>query len=173
MGGGKDERPLRGGDGETQSVIDRAGGNLVVSCQAHENGQSGGISRSPGVGALLVDGHIPDGYSVGTPLAVLQGGFIKLIQPAAIFLEHQHVAITVARLGIAFDERIGRNGFRAGIAFIEESSKSYWHLGLSSCHNLIRDPDGLVVEGPRPKVWVKCYGGSDEVDVIRRIWIDR
>jgi hypothetical protein len=52
-------------------------------------------------------------------------GHYKLIKPAPILFKHQHVANSISRLGIAFDERVGRNWFRAGIAFIRETSKRY------------------------------------------------
>ena len=81
--------------------------------------------------------------------------------------------IAISGLWIALDERVRGNWFRARITLIEEGSERDWHLRLSSSHYLIGNADCLVVERACPKIWVESYGGSDEVDVICGIRIDR
>src|SRR5437868_7856209 len=83
------------------------------------------------------------------------------------------MAVAIARLGIALDERVRRNWFRSRITFVEESSKRDRHLGLSSSHNLIGNADCLIVKSTCTEVWMEGDGWSNEVDVVRRIGIDR
>ena len=83
------------------------------------------------------------------------------------------MAITVARLGIAFDEGFGGNWLGPGITFICERSKAYRYFRLSSHYNLIGNTNRLVVKGASAEIGMERYGASDEVDVIRRIGIDR
>jgi len=59
------------------------------------------------------------------------------------------------------------------IAFIEKGAKCDCHFRLGSRHNLIRNTDGLIVKGAGSEVGMKRNGGPYEVDVIRRIGIDR
>ena len=83
------------------------------------------------------------------------------------------MAVSVAGFRIAFNERIGGDGFRPRIAFIEKGAKCDCHFRLGSRHNLIRNTDGLIVKGAGSEVGMKRNGGPYEVDVIRRIGIDR
>src|SRR5437667_8319937 len=140
--------------------------------QPNKDRQSGSISGSPGIGALLINGHIPDGGRVGAPLSFGQRGIVELIEPTPIFFKHENVPIAISGLWIAFDERVRGNWFRARITFVEERSERDWHLGLSSSHYLIGNADCLVVKCTGTEIWMEGYGGSDEVDVICGIRID-
>src|SRR5712691_860453 len=82
------------------------------------------------------------------------------------------MTVAVAGFGIAFDERIGRNRLRTGIAFVGKRSQLDGNFGLRSWHYLIRNSDSLVPVSARSEVRVQGYRGSDQVDDIRRIWID-
>src|SRR6202041_172043 len=85
VSGGKNERLLRGGYGESKGVVDGACGNFVIPCKPDKDRQSRRVSRSPGIGPLLVDGHIPNGGRVGAPIPVFQPGFIKFISQQPCF----------------------------------------------------------------------------------------
>src|SRR6185437_4164258 len=83
------------------------------------------------------------------------------------------MSVAVAWFGITLDERVRRNRFRAGIAFVRERVQGYVHLGLSASHDLIRNAESLVVKGTRTEIRVKGHSRADEVDVVRRIGINR
>src|SRR5260221_9799815 len=153
-------------------MMNRSRSYLVVANEAGKNGQAGGVGGRPRVGPLFVRSHIPNRGRVGAPLSILQGGVVQLIQPAAVFLEDEHVTISVARLGIALDERIRWNGFGPGIAFIKKRSESDRHFGLCTIDNLIRNADCLVLYHARTEIGVEGYGGSNEINDVRRVGID-
>ena len=154
-------------------MVDGTCGNLIIARKPNKNRQSGGIGRCPGVGALLVNGHVPDGRRVGAPFPALHCGIVKLIEPAAIFFKHQHVTIAVTGLRVTFDERVGGNWLRAGIAFIRVGIERYRNFRLASRYNLIGNADRLVAIGASSKIGMERHGAPDVVDVIRRIRVDR
>src|SRR5437660_3411533 len=141
--------------------------------QPNKDRQSGRISGSPSIGALFVNGHIPDGGRVGAPFSFSQRGIVELIEPTAIFFEHENVPIAISGFWITFDERVGRNWLGARITFIEESSKGDWHLGLSSSHYLIGNADCLIVKCAGAEIRMEGYGRANEVDVICGFRVDR
>src|SRR5207253_8352750 len=133
---------------EPKSRIDGSSGDFVIPNQSHKNRQPGGISGSPGVGTLLINGHVPYGGRIRAPLSFSQRGIVELIEPTAIFFEHQHMAIAISGLWITLDQRVRGNWFRARITLIEEGSERDWHLRLSSGHYLIGNADCLIVKCP-------------------------
>src|SRR5579859_8242843 len=136
-------------------------GDLVISSESDEDRQARRIGRGPGVRTLLVNGHIPNSCGVGAPLPTFQVGMIKLVKPAAIFFEHQHMTITVARFGIAFDQRVGGNWFGPWIAFTCERSQGHRYFRLSSGYDLIGNTNRLVVKGARAEIRMERYRASD------------
>src|SRR5216683_2204391 len=67
MRSGRRKRLPRNRHGETQRMIDRAGRDFLVPRQSGKDRQARGVGRSPGIGPLLVDGHVPDRSGVGAP----------------------------------------------------------------------------------------------------------
>ena len=142
MGRRKHEGSLRGRDGESQRVIDGARRDLIVARQPHKNRKPGGVSGSPRIRPLFVDGHIPDGRRIGLPASVfLQIGFIQFVKPASVFFQHEHVAITVARLGITFDQGVRGYGHWPWIALVGVETINDGDLRLRPRHDLVRDAD--------------------------------
>ena len=153
--------------GEPQRVVDGSCGDFIVPRQAGKDRQARSICRGPGIGTLLVDGHVPRDGRIGAPASALaEGGVVKLVEPATVFLEHQHMSVAVAGFGIALDQRIGRNRHGPGIALAGEGAERNVDLGLRARHHLVGNPDGLPLEDAGAKVRMQRDGRADEVDDV-------
>ena len=100
-------------------MIDYAGCNFVITRQAYEYGQAGSIRRRPCVWALVVNSHVPDAGLIGAPFPILYAPIEEFIEPTAILVEHQHMAVASARLWVAFDQGVRGNRFGSRITFIK------------------------------------------------------
>jgi len=67
-------------------------------------------------------------------------GIAEFIKPAGVFIEHQHVAVTVAGLGIAFDQGVGGDRHRPGVVLAGVGAELDTYLRLASGHYLIGIP---------------------------------
>src|SRR6202012_1029167 len=72
--------------GHAESVVDSAGRHLVVAHQSGENGQAGGIGRSPAVRTMLGVGQVPDGTVGRTPGPSAKLGLPGLVEPAFVLV---------------------------------------------------------------------------------------
>src|SRR5450755_1428471 len=95
-------------------VLDFSGGHFVVAREAGENGESRGVGRSPGEGALPISQKIPEGCRICVPASVsLRNRTVKLIQPTGTVVEDEYVPIARARIGKSFNLGIRGNRHRA------------------------------------------------------------
>src|SRR5580700_1014936 len=96
---------------------------------------------------------------------------VQLVQPAVMAVEHQHVAVAVARVRIALDRGIVGNGHGAGIALTAIGGEVDVHEG-SAAHNNVRNPDGRSSIQASTEVGMHGSAGTDEVDERVRVGID-
>src|SRR5215475_3175702 len=120
---------------------------------------------------LLVDCQIPDRGGVCAPRPALRDCAMKeFVEPAPVFVNHQYVSvITVTGFWITFNQSVGGDGLRPGIALAGIQAEVNVHLGLRTRYDLVRDANGLMMKGPRAEIWMQSNRGANEVDDVGRI----
>ena len=83
------------------------------------------------------------------------------------------MAVAVAGLWIALDQRVGRYRHRPGIALVAESAELDVHLFLRAGDDLIRDTDTLARENARAEIRMHAHAGTNKGDDRARIRICR
>ena len=152
-------------------MLDRTGRNFVIAHQSRKDGKPGSIGRRPCVGPLLARQQIPCGSGVGVPCAAPGCTRVEqFVEPALAVVEHEHVPVA-ARVGIAFNRRIGRDRHRAGIALVGIGQQVHSHGTLAGVHDDIRDTDLAARIESGAEVGMNGSVPADKVDEGRRIRI--
>src|SRR6187397_2835288 len=97
-----------------------AGGDLVVTDEAGEDRQAGGVGRGPAVGAAGGGAQVPFGSRVGVPVRPRIGdveGAVELVELAAGAVDDEDVAVAVAAVA-ALDRGARRNRERPRVALV-------------------------------------------------------
>ena len=99
-----------GGEGDADRVVDRARCHLLVTDEAGEDRQAGGIGGGEALGATVRAVEIPDRAPVGLPALVLFVGepAVHLVELAVGVVEADDVAVALAVLA-ALDRRVERD----------------------------------------------------------------
>ena len=160
---------------EADRVLNLSGGHFVVTHQAGKDRQAGGIGGSPRPRTLLVgfsrsQTAAEAAFQLPLPLGT---GAEQFVEKAIAVIEHQHVAIAIARIRIALDRRVARYRHRPRIAFVAVSGEVDADRRLGSAHHRVRDSDIRTLVLSRSKIGMHPDGRSDEVDDGARVRIHR
>src|SRR5262249_34262021 len=150
-----------------QGVVDGAARDFIVAYQPGKDGQAGRVGRSPGIRALHVRGQVPDRRALDAPAAVVVGGgVVKLVEPAVLRVDHQHVLIADG-VGGALDRSVGRHGHWSGIALGRRADRDRHLLLYLAVDDHIRNATADA------EVGMDANGRSDVVDDRRGVGVDR
>src|SRR5713101_4960186 len=94
---------------------------------------------------------------------------IQLVEPAAVLLKYDHMAVAITGFGVAFDQRRGWYRHRPGIALVAESAQPDAHLALRASNDLVRDTDTLARVGARVEIRMQRIRTADVIDNVGRI----
>ena len=137
---------LRAADREAQGVVDHALlHDLVVADEAGVDRQPGGVGGGPAVGPQGVRAEVEHRARAGLPrrAAALRVGGEQLVELARGVVDHEHVAVAVARRA-ALDRRVRRDRVRARVALVVVL-EAHRHLRLAGADVHERDADRAAV----------------------------
>ena len=127
--------------GEPQRVVDVAAAHLLVAREARQDRQPGGVGRSPARRAQAVGAQAPDRARAGAPApaAAHRIGGVQLVQPAAVAVDDDHVAVAVRRAA-ALDGRLARDRVAPAVGLVRVVERD-GHPLLAPAHGRERDAD--------------------------------
>ena len=113
--------------GNANGVLNLSRGHFVITHQAGKNRQTGGVGRSPGPRTLrvAVTQQVPNRRRGCIPAPVAVGDSAEqFVEKTIAVIEHQHMAIAIAGIGIALNRRIARYRHRPRVTFGAISGES-------------------------------------------------
>src|SRR5205823_3279641 len=148
--------------------------DFVITHQPWKNRQPSCIGRGPGIRALLINCHVPDRGGVSLPGTGPFESAVEFIEPAAVAIQHQDMAVAIIWIWIALDESIWRNRHRAQIRLSPVGDNPDWNLWLGrGVHYLVGNTNRTPGVEACAEVGMQRRAGSDKGDDVIRVWIDR
>ena len=143
VAGGEHEPPARLDDGEPEGVADGPlVHHLVVTHQAGEDRQAGGVGRGPPRRPQGVRIEVEDRPRARRPAPPARVGprGEEFIEPAVVAVDDQDMPIPFP-VRPPLDRRVGGDGVRAGVALVGVA-ELHGHPGLIAAHDDIGNPVG-------------------------------
>ena len=138
---------LGAADREAERVVDQPlPDHLVVAHEAGVDGEAGRVGGGPVVGAERVGREVEDGARPGVPggAAALRVGGEELVELAGGVVDHDHVAVAVARRS-ALDRCVAAGSGTGPGSLSLVVLEAHRHLGLAGADVHERDADRRVV----------------------------
>ena len=159
--------PLGDRGGDADGMVDAAGGDLLVSDQAGQDRESGGIRGGPPRGAQGVRAQVPGRAGPRGPGPVgLTSRVEGLVEATRRLVDDDHVVVRAV-----LDRRIGgdRVGTRVALVVVVER---HGDLRLAGADQGERDADRSAVPGARPEVGLEALGRPDGRSPVVRPRVD-
>ena len=147
--------------GEAQRVMDRSGRDLVVTREAWEDGQAGGVGGGPAKRPAVVIEKVPDRARLRLPAAIaLDEGGEELIEKAVVSIDDENMPVTVdARIRIALDVRRCGDRHRARIALRTVRGVDDVDIRRAT-HDVVGHAEGIPADKAGAEVRVEMIAGQ-------------